>query len=97
VAIHLLKTHGRSGMVFIYNKGIEVDFYLPETATAIQACYSLDSADGTAEREINALLKISNILECKNLLIITGDTEKNITASGKKIVAVPLWKWLLGV
>jgi hypothetical protein len=47
------------------------------TATAIQACYNPDSADGTADREINALLKISNFLECKELLIITGDTEKN--------------------
>ena len=94
-AINLLKIYGRGDTVFFYNKGIEVDFYLPETATAIQACYSLDSTDGTAEREINALLKISNILECKKLLIITNDTEKNITTGGKKIEVAPLWKWLL--
>jgi len=95
VAISLLKTFSRSDTVFFYNKGIEVDFYLPETATAIQACYSLNSTDGTAEREINALVKLSNLLECKKLLIITGEAEKTITVSGKKIEVIPLWKWLL--
>ena len=97
VAINLLRKYGRDGSVFFYNKGVEVDFYLPETATAIQACCNLDNADGTTDREINALLKMSNNLECKKLMLITGDTEKTIIISGKKIEAVPLWKWLLGV
>jgi len=96
VAINLLKIHGRRDSVFFYNKGIEVDFYLPETATAIQACYSLNSTDSTTDREVSALVKISNLLECKKLLIITNDTEKTITAGGKKIEVIPLWKWLLG-
>jgi len=97
-AIHLLRTYGRRDTVFFYNnKDIEVDFYLPETAAAIQACYGLDSNDGTTEREINALLKISNILDCKKLLILTNDTEKTITAGGKKIEVTPLWKWLLSM
>ena len=95
VAINLFKKYGRDGSVFFYNKGMEVDFYLPETATAVQACYNPDNTDGTADREINALLKISNFLECKERLIITGDTEKTFEIGGKKIEAVPLWKWLL--
>ena len=94
-AINLLRKYGRNDSVFFYNKGIEVDFYLPETATAIQACYNPENADGTLDREINALLKVSNFLECRKLLIITGDTEKTIEAGGKKIEATPLWKWLL--
>jgi hypothetical protein len=95
VAINLLRKYGRSDMVFFYNKDIEVDFYLPETATAIQVCYNLDNIDGTADREINALIKMSKTLECKNLMIITSEAEKIIEANGKKIVVVPLWKWLL--
>ncbi|MCL2478571.1 MAG: ATP-binding protein [Treponema sp.] len=94
-AINLLKTFGRRDTVFFYNKDFEVDFYLPETGTAIQACYNPEAVDGTAEREINALVKISGVLECKKMLIITGNTEKNITVKGKKIEMVPLWKWLL--
>lgn len=82
-------------MVFFYNKGIEVDFYLPETATAIQACYNLNLSDSTTDREISALLKVSNLLECKKLLIITGDTEKTIATGVKTIEVMPLWKWLL--
>ena len=95
VAVNLLKTYGRNDMVYFYNKGIEVDFYLPETATAIQACYNLNNTDGTAEREISALLKLSNLLECKKLLIITNDLEKTISTGSKEIEVIPLWKWLL--
>ena len=95
VAVNLLRKYGRDDAVFFYNKGIEVDFYLPETATAIQACWNPDAADGTLDREISALLKISNFMECKTLLIITGDTEKTFETGGKKIEAIPLWKWLL--
>ena len=95
VAISLLKKYGRSDSVFFFNKGIEVDFYLPETSTAIQACYSPDNAGSTIEREVNALLKLSNYMKCKRLLIITGDIEKTIKANSKKIEMIPLWKWLL--
>ena len=95
VAINLLRKYGRNDSVFFYNKGIEVDFYLPETGCAIQACYNPDNADGTMDREIKALLKISNILECKKLLVITSDTEKTVETNGWKIEVLPLWKWLL--
>jgi len=95
VAINLLKKYGRKDMVFFYNKGIEVDFYLPETSTAIQACYNLENTDGTAEREINALLKAATLLECKKLMIITSDMEKTISCGSKNINVVPLWKWVL--
>ncbi|MDR2542111.1 MAG: ATP-binding protein [Treponema sp.] len=95
IAINLLRKYGRYDSVFFYNKDIEVDFYLPETSTAIQACYNLNDTDGTTDREISALLKLSKFLECKNLLIITSETEKEITVNGKTINVVPLWKWLL--
>jgi predicted AAA+ superfamily ATPase len=95
VAINLLRKYGRDDAVFFYNKGVEVDFYLPETATAIQACYDLNIADGTRDREINALLKMSKSIECKKLLIITDSNEETFETGGKKIESVPLWKWLL--
>jgi len=38
VAINLLRLYGRYDAVFFYNKEIEVDFYIPETCTAIQGC-----------------------------------------------------------
>ncbi|MCL2102349.1 MAG: ATP-binding protein [Fibromonadales bacterium] len=95
VAVNLLRKHGRDDSVFFYNKDFEVDFYVPETATAIQACYNLDNASGTFDREVNALLKVSKILECKKMLIVTSEVEKTLRIGNKRIEIVPLWKWLL--
>ena len=97
VAVTLLRKYGRNDAVYFYQKGIEVDFYVPDISTAIQACYNLDTMDGTFDREVNALLKITNVLECKRLLIITRDSEKILEKDGKTIEIVPVWKWLLGV
>ncbi|MEA4887575.1 MAG: ATP-binding protein, partial [Bacteroides graminisolvens] len=63
--------------------------------TAIQVCYNLDNNDGTFDREVKALLKITEVLECKKLLIITRDTERVIEMNGKTIEVIPVWKWLL--
>jgi predicted AAA+ superfamily ATPase len=97
VAINLLRKYGRSDAVYFYNKGIEVDFYIPDTCTAIQVCYNLDNSDGTFDREVKALLKITEVLECRRLLIITRDTERALEKNGRMIEAVPVWKWLLSL
>ena len=95
VAINLLRIYGRDDAVFFYNRGIEVDFYIPEVATAIQVCYNLENNDGTFDREVKALLKIAEQLECNKLLIITRETEQQIEVRGKTIEVIPVWKWLL--
>lgn len=95
VAINLLRRFGRNDTVFFYNKGIEVDFYIPEETTAIQVCYSLDNNDGTFDREVKALLKITEVLECSKLLIITRDSEQVLEVDKKSIEVIPVWKWLL--
>jgi predicted AAA+ superfamily ATPase len=95
VAITLIRKFGREDSVFFYSKNIEVDFYVPETKTAIQVCYNLDKADGTFDREVTALLKIGNVLECDTLLIISYEEERILEIQGKKIAVIPVWKWLL--
>ncbi|MDR1895455.1 MAG: ATP-binding protein [Prevotellaceae bacterium] len=95
VAINLLRKYGRNDSVYFYNKGIEVDFYIPDDGTAIQVCYSLDNSDGTFEREVKALLKITKVLACNRLLIITLTSEQEIETNGRKIDVIPVWKWLL--
>jgi len=97
VAINLLRKYGRSDAVYFYNHGIEVDFYIPDALTAIQVCYNLENNDGTLDREVNALLKISERLECNKLLIITRNTEKQLEEYGQMIDVVPVWKWLLSI
>ena len=97
VAVNLLRKYGRSDAVFFYNKGVEVDFYIPDACTAIQVCYNLDNSDGTLDREVKGLLKIGGVLECNKLMIITRDTERVLEVDGKKIEVVPVWKWLLNL
>lgn len=97
VAINLLRKYGRNDAVFFYNKGIEVDFYIPDEATAIQVCYNLDNRDGTFDREVGALLKLSSVLECNKLMIITRDSEQSLEIDNKTIEVIPVWKWLLNL
>ena len=95
VAVTLLRKYGREDAVYFYNHNIEVDFYIPDAYTAIQVCYNLDNADGTLDREMKALAKISDVLECRRLVIITRDTERTLEVEGKTIEVIPVWKWLL--
>lgn len=97
VAINLLRKYGRNDAVFFYNQAVEVDFYIPDEAVAIQVCYNLDNSDGTFEREISALLKLSNVLECKKLMVITRDSEQVLEIDHKVIEIIPVWKWLLNL
>ncbi len=97
VAINLLRKYGRNDAVWFYNKGIEVDFYVPDAGIAIQVCFDIDNSDGTFDREVKALLKITVVLECRHLLIITRDTERMLEISGKKIEVIPVWKWLINL
>ena len=94
VAITLLRTYGRDDAVFFYNKNVEVDFYIPDSETAIQVCYNLADAD-TFERETKALVSLSKVLPCRQLLVITRDEEQTIERDGRQIAVVPVWKWLL--
>ena len=95
VAINLLRKYGRNDSVFFYNKDIEVDFYIPDEATAIQVCYNLNNSEDTFDREVGALLKLSKVLECKRLLVITRDNEQVLSIDDKTIEVIPAWKWLL--
>jgi len=97
VAVNLLRKYGRNDAVYFYNQSIEVDFYIPDDYTAIQVCYNLDNSDGTFDREVKALLKITDILECNKLLIITRDAERTLEINGKTIEVIPVWKWLLNL
>lgn len=40
VAMELLRRYGLEEQVFFYNKNVEVDFYIPDAATAIQVSYN---------------------------------------------------------
>jgi len=60
----------------------------------IQVTYA-SGRDEIEGREIKSLVKASNELKCKNLLIITWDYEDELKIDNKTIRCVPLWKWLI--
>jgi len=80
--------------LFYYNKGIEVDFCIPEEQLAIQVSYSIDDID-TYEREVGGLVKFLKAFKGYRGIIVTWDTERHIEESGISIEAIPVWKWML--
>lgn len=95
LALSLIRKYGSKDAVYHYNHGIEVDFYIPETETAIQACYSMSGAPATSEREIKGLIKIGEQLPCRRRIIVTFDFETELEYDGIKIEVIPIWKFLL--
>ena len=97
-ALTLFRKYGHdkdNERVFFYNDKVEVDFYIPEEKLAIQASYSLTGSDSTYDREVDALKKISNVLECGRRVILTYDEFDTITDEFGTIEVMPLWKWIL--
>lgn len=91
-AQYLYRKYGAA--VYYYNKGVEVDFYVPDEGLAIQVSYNLNDA-ATLEREKGALLKLAQRYELKKLMIITYNQETKINEDGWVIEIMPAWKWLL--
>ncbi len=94
VADNLIRKYGREDSVFFYNKDIDVDFYIPETETAIQVAYSIFD-ESIRKREVKALLSIRKLLPCKRCCIITYDETDAWQLSAEGIEVIPVWKWLL--
>ena len=80
------------------DRGKEVDFVIKEGTEIkqlIQVSYDMNDPD-TKKREFSALIKASEELKCKNLLVITEREEGVEEVKGRKIKVVPMWKWMSG-
>jgi len=85
--IFYFKDYQQHEVDFVVKNGLKIE-------KLIQVTYATEK-DEIERRELKSLLKASEVLKCKNLLIITWDYEDEIYVDGKKIVCIPLWKWLL--
>ena len=92
VACNLKKKYGDD--LFFYNKNVEVDFFMPKEHRAIQVSYTLAN-DATRQREMKALLKLSEVYRLEQLEIVTFDEEATIQENGRTVQIIPIWKWLL--
>ena len=95
VAMELIRRYGIDERVFFYNRNIEGDFDIPDAALAIQVSYNPHKTDETWQRESTALIKLTKVLDCQRLLILSYDTEETVEVNGKTIEVMPVWKWLI--
>ncbi len=102
VAVELLRRGSKDNFDVFYwkdQRGKEVDFVIRKDLKIeqlIQVSYDVSDYD-TKKREVTALIKASDALNCENLLIINSSYDAVEEIKGKKIVFVPLWKWLLSM
>lgn len=98
VALSLFRRYGHDAddeRVFFYNDKVEVDFYVPQDHLAIQVSYSIGRSSDTWDREVSALKKLPQVLECNRRLVLTYDEEMTIEDKFGVIEVIPVWKWLL--
>lgn len=96
-AITLYKQYNKTEsapQLYYYNKNVEVDFYIPDDAIAIQASYSIQNTE-TRVREVSALIALNKLYPLKRAIIITYDEDETIEESNLTIEVIPIWKWLL--
>ncbi len=80
--------------LYYYQRNIEVDFLLPQSATAIQVSWTILD-DSTLQREVAALEKLNKFIPQRRNLIIIYNEEQTIHRGSLTIEVLPIWKWLL--
>lgn len=94
VAVHLKRKYEDDVYYFKSKQtGIDIDFYLPEQACAIQVSYALGDVE---ERETRSLISFAEKTEgVKKLIIVTNEEERSIEKDGYEIEVIPIHKFLL--
>jgi len=85
--VYYWKDHQQQEVDFVIKKGLKVEQLIQVT--------SISERNELKKQEYASLVKASDELHCKNLLVITWDYESKETIDGKEIEFIPLWKWLL--
>jgi len=100
VFLELLRKANKNPLLRFYylkTQNSEVDFIIMDGINIhqlIQVTYASNKNE-VEKREIKSLIRASELLNCKNLVIITWDYEDEQTIENNKIKFIPLWKWLL--
>jgi predicted AAA+ superfamily ATPase len=104
VAVELKRRELSWGTGLFFWKNVEqeeVDFVVKQgnmVSELIQVCADA-TGSRTRQREVRALIKAGNELNCKNLIVLTENEERTDTEEWFGIQGtirfIPLWKWLL--
>ena len=95
VFIELKRRSSQTEIYYWKNRG-EVDFVIKngmKVEELIQVYYSTN--EETEKREVSALVDAMDEFGLAEGLIITDDIEREEEIEGRRIVFMPLWKWLL--
>ena len=97
VFIELKRRSSQTEIYYWKNRGA-VDFVIKngtKVEELIQVCYSIN--EETEKREVSTLVAAMDEFGLKKGLIITDDIEREEEIGGRRIVFMPIWKWLLKV
>lgn len=97
VAAALVRRYGQNVFYLKSSRtGIDVDFYLPEEKTAIQAAYFV--AGSAEERETENLFRLAKVFpDAKRLIVVSKEEERIIEKDGNTIEIIPAYKFLLSI
>jgi len=78
------------------SSGREVDFILKKgnIKQLIQVTYAV-ARDEIEKREVDSLIRASELFNCKDLTVITWDYEDELKIENRVVKFLPLWKWLI--
>ena len=98
----LRRGYGLDKHLFYYvtsSGSCEVDFLVKEGSKIthlIQACFD-PSHYLTKEREMKSLIQAGVECHCKNLIVVTFDSEAKEKHNGYTVQFIPIWRWLLQI
>jgi hypothetical protein len=86
----------KSNEVYYFLQKQEVDFYCQTDGGPfiVNVCYDLNDPQ-TRHREISGLVEALIFFDYPQGWLVTRDHEETVEQNGKKIMILPLWKWLL--
>ena len=93
VALHLRRRYGEVFFLKSPKYGIDVDFFVPETKTAIQVAWRL--SDEAREREFRNLLKLSNTFRDAERLAVVTAYPAPVENVPEGVEVIPALKFLL--
>lgn len=92
-----LKLMQKGEVYYWRDRDADIDFVLKQGKDVIglfQSCHDM-SDPKTMKREIKGLLRAMDHFKLEESIVINRDREDTISIDGKRILLVPLWKWLL--
>ena len=85
----------KSREIYYFKQTQEVDLYIREdNEYLVNVSYAIED-EKTLQREVKALLEGMEYFKLDSSYLVTANRDETIEIEEKKIVVIPMWKWLL--